>query len=82
VQIEEIGSWGTESVAEAFEILGLQLALLAVHSAAQDGAQDPRDDEPTQNLVLLPCDPVCCIFLFHSIIPLRFSRTKALSTMS
>jgi hypothetical protein len=37
VQIEEIGSWGTESVAESFEILGPQLALLAVHSATQDG---------------------------------------------
>jgi hypothetical protein len=33
VQIEEIRSWGAESVAEAFEILGPQLALLAVHSA-------------------------------------------------
>jgi hypothetical protein len=39
VHIEEIGSWGTESVAEAFEILGPQLTLLAIHSAAQDGAQ-------------------------------------------
>jgi hypothetical protein len=39
VQNEEIGSWGAKSVAEAFEILGLQLALLAVHSAAQDGTQ-------------------------------------------
>jgi hypothetical protein len=39
VQNEEIGSWGVESVAEAFEILGPQLALLAVHSAAQDGTQ-------------------------------------------
>jgi hypothetical protein len=38
VQIEEIGSWGAKSVAEAFEILGLPLALLAVHSAALDGA--------------------------------------------
>jgi hypothetical protein len=37
VQIEEIGSWGAESIAEEFEILDLQLALLAVHSAAQDG---------------------------------------------
>jgi hypothetical protein len=37
VQIEEIGSWGAEYVAEEFEILGLQLALLVVHSAAQDG---------------------------------------------
>jgi hypothetical protein len=39
VQSEEIGSWGTESVAKEFEILELQLALLAVHSAAQDRAQ-------------------------------------------
>jgi hypothetical protein len=39
VQNEEIGSWGAESVAEAYEILGPQLALLVVHSAAQDGAQ-------------------------------------------
>jgi hypothetical protein len=39
VQSEEIGSWGAESVAEEFEILDLQLALLAVHSAAQDGIQ-------------------------------------------
>jgi hypothetical protein len=39
VQSEEIGSWGAESVAEEFEILNLQLALLAVHSAAQDGTQ-------------------------------------------
>jgi hypothetical protein len=39
VQSEEIGSWGVESVAEEFEILNLQLALLAVHSAAQDGTQ-------------------------------------------
>jgi hypothetical protein len=39
VQIEEIGSWGVESVTEAFEILGPQLALLVVHSAAQDEAQ-------------------------------------------
>jgi hypothetical protein len=37
VQSEEIGSWGTESVAEEFEILDLQLALLAVHSADQVG---------------------------------------------
>jgi hypothetical protein len=42
----------------------------------------PHDDEPTWNLMLLPCDPVRCIFLFRSIILLRFSRTKALSTMS
>jgi hypothetical protein len=41
VQSEEIGSWGAESVAEEFEILNLQLALLAVHSAAQDGTQVP-----------------------------------------
>jgi hypothetical protein len=39
VQNEEIGSWGAKSVAEAFEILGPQLALLAVHSAAPDGRQ-------------------------------------------
>jgi hypothetical protein len=39
VQSQEIGSWGTESVAEEIEILDLQLALLAVHSAAQDGTQ-------------------------------------------
>jgi hypothetical protein len=39
VQNEEIGSWGTESVVEAFEILGPQLVLLAVHSAAQDRTQ-------------------------------------------
>jgi hypothetical protein len=37
VQIEEIGSWGAESVAKEFEILDLQLALLVVHSTAQDG---------------------------------------------
>jgi hypothetical protein len=42
----------------------------------------PCDDEPTWNLVLLPYDSVRCIFLFHSIIPLQFSRTKALSTIS
>ena len=35
VQSEEIGSWGAESITEEFEILDLQLALLAVHSAAQ-----------------------------------------------
>jgi hypothetical protein len=39
MQSEEIGSWGTESVAEEFEILDLQLPLLAVHSTAQDGTQ-------------------------------------------
>jgi hypothetical protein len=39
VQSEEIRSWGAESVAEEFEILDLQLALLAVHSATQDGTQ-------------------------------------------
>jgi hypothetical protein len=32
VQSEEIGSWGTESVIEKFEIPDLQLALWAVHS--------------------------------------------------
>jgi hypothetical protein len=41
VQSEEIGSWGAESVAEEFKILDLQLALLAVHSAAQDRTQVP-----------------------------------------
>jgi hypothetical protein len=35
VQSEEIGNWGTEPVAEEFEILDLQLALLAVYSSAQ-----------------------------------------------
>jgi hypothetical protein len=30
VESEEIGSWGAESVIEKFEILDLQLALLAV----------------------------------------------------
>jgi hypothetical protein len=39
MQSEEIGTWGAESVAEEFEILDLQLALLVVHSAAQDGTQ-------------------------------------------
>ena len=39
VQNEETGSWGAESVVAAFEILGPQLALLAVHSAAQDETQ-------------------------------------------
>jgi hypothetical protein len=39
VQIEEIGSWGAESVTEVFEILGPQLALLVVHSASQDRTQ-------------------------------------------
>jgi hypothetical protein len=39
VQIKEIGSCGAESVAEEFEILDLQLALLAVHFAAQDRTQ-------------------------------------------
>jgi hypothetical protein len=33
VQSEEIGNWGAESVTEEFEILDLQLALLAVHIA-------------------------------------------------
>jgi hypothetical protein len=37
VRNEETGSWGAESVVAMFEILGPQLALLAVHSAAQDG---------------------------------------------
>jgi hypothetical protein len=39
VHSEEIGSWGAESVAEEFEILDLQLTLLVVHSATQDGTQ-------------------------------------------
>jgi hypothetical protein len=39
VPSEEIGSWGAESVAEEFEILDLQLALLVVHSAALDKTQ-------------------------------------------
>jgi hypothetical protein len=39
VQIEEIGSWSTEFIIEAFEILGPRVALLAVQSVAQDGAQ-------------------------------------------
>jgi hypothetical protein len=39
VQSEEIGSWGTESVAEKIEILDLYLALLVVHSATQDRTQ-------------------------------------------
>jgi phosphate/sulfate permease len=39
VQSEEIESWGAELVVAVFEILGLQLALLAVHSATQDGTQ-------------------------------------------
>jgi hypothetical protein len=39
VQSEEIGTWGAKSVAEEIEILDLQLALLVVHSAAQDGTQ-------------------------------------------
>jgi hypothetical protein len=39
VRNEEIGSWGAESVIEAFEILDPQVALLVVHSAAQDGTQ-------------------------------------------
>jgi hypothetical protein len=33
MQSKEIGSWCAESVVEEFEILDLQLALLAVHSA-------------------------------------------------
>jgi hypothetical protein len=39
VQNEETGNWGAELVIAAFEILGPQLALLAVHSAAQDRTQ-------------------------------------------
>jgi hypothetical protein len=39
VQSEEIGSWSAEFVAEEFEILDLQLALLAVHSADRVGKQ-------------------------------------------
>jgi hypothetical protein len=39
VQSEEIGNWGSKFVAEELEIFGLQLALLAVHSATQDGTQ-------------------------------------------
>jgi hypothetical protein len=39
VQNEETGRWGAEFVVAAFEILGPQLAFLAVHSAAQDGIQ-------------------------------------------
>jgi hypothetical protein len=39
VQNEKIESWGAKSVTEAFEILGPQFALLAVHSAAQGGTQ-------------------------------------------
>jgi hypothetical protein len=35
VQSEEIGSWGTESIAEEIEIPDLQLALWVVHSADQ-----------------------------------------------
>jgi hypothetical protein len=39
VQSEEIGSWDAKSIAEEFEILDLQLALLAVHSIDQVGKQ-------------------------------------------
>jgi hypothetical protein len=39
VQSEEIGSWSAESIVEEFEILDLQLALLAIHSADQVGKQ-------------------------------------------
>jgi hypothetical protein len=39
VRNEETGSWGAKSDVEAFEILGPQLALLAVNSTAQDGTQ-------------------------------------------
>jgi hypothetical protein len=35
VRSEDIGSWGTESITEEFEILDLQLALLAVHYVDQ-----------------------------------------------
>jgi hypothetical protein len=35
VQSEEIGSWGTKSIAEEIEISDLQLALWVVHSADQ-----------------------------------------------
>jgi hypothetical protein len=42
----------------------------------------PCDEEPTWNLVLLPWDPLHCIFLLRSMIPLRFSKISALSTMS
>jgi hypothetical protein len=35
VQNEEIGSWGVQFDAEEIEILDLQLALWAVHSADQ-----------------------------------------------
>jgi hypothetical protein len=33
-------------------------------------------------LLVVSWAPVCCIFLLRSIIPLLFSRTRALSTMS
>jgi hypothetical protein len=39
VQSVEIRSWDAESIAEEFEILDLQLALLVVHSTAQDRTQ-------------------------------------------
>jgi hypothetical protein len=39
VRNEENGSWGAEFVVAAIEILGPQLAFLAVHSAAQDETQ-------------------------------------------
>jgi hypothetical protein len=42
----------------------------------------PCEEEPTRTLTLLPWGPVRCIFLFHSMIPLRFLRTRVLSTMS
>jgi hypothetical protein len=81
VQSEEIGSWGAESVTEEFEILDLRLTL--GYPLCYPGRNtSPCDDEPIGNLVLLPCDLVRYIFLFRSIIPLQFSRTKALSTMS
>jgi hypothetical protein len=54
VQSKEIGSWSAESVAEEFEILDLQLALLAVPSAAQDR---------TQVLVMMIQHRIWCCFL-------------------
>jgi hypothetical protein len=39
VQSEEIGSWGTESVIEEFEIPDPQLALWVVHTDDQVGKQ-------------------------------------------
>jgi response regulator of citrate/malate metabolism len=54
VQSEEIGSWVAESVTEEIEILDLQLALLAVHFAAQDG---------TQVLMMMNQHRIQCCFL-------------------